>query len=254
MNVPLVQYWTDPLSLGRCDNISEIPRSRFMHLYLERKILAKADKVFWSYKLLCETEQQLHPEYAGKMNWTHVSYVEHSLDSGRPHNEKITVGLFGAYQRRVRNIQPLLAAIRSFPDVQFIFRGDADFEIDASRYPNLDVMPGRRPADEIERLEAKCDILLSLAGLSGVTQPAGKTFYYVSYDKPIVHIGDGANKEYFARYLSSIGTRWVICDNTSESIVRGIQEAINALPTFKLHIPSCLEPATIARSIVESDA
>lgn len=252
-DVPLVQFWTDPLSLGRCDSIAEIPRSRFMHLYLEGKILSKADRVIWGYKLLCETEQQLHPEFADKMGWTHVSYVEHPQAGGRPHNERITIGLFGAYQRRVRNVQPLLAAMRSFPDVQFVIRGDADFEIDASRYPNLDVLPGRRPADEIERLEAKCDILLSLAGLSGVTQPAGKTFYYASYDKPIVHIGDGANREYFASYLCSFGDRWIICENTPESIVKGIREAIDALPAFELHIPACMDPAAIARSIVGSD-
>lgn len=177
--------------------------------------------------------------------------MEHPLDTGRPHNEKITIGLFGAYQRRVRNIEPLLEAIKYFPTVQFIIRGDADFEIDTSHYSNLDVKPGRKPADEIERLEAKCDILLSLAGLSGVTQPAGKTFYYASYDKPIVHIGDGVNKEYFADYLRSFGNRWVICENTPESIVSGIREAINILPSFKLQIPDCMNPVSIARSIIE---
>lgn len=250
-NIPLVQFWTDPLSLGRCDSIADIPRSRFMHLYLERKILSKADKVFFGYKLLCETEQKLHPRFAFKMGWTHISYVEHPLGTERVHNEKVTIGLFGAYQRRVRNIEPLLNAIVHFPDVQFIIRGDADFEIDASCYPNLDVEPGRKTADEIERLEAKCDILLSLAGLSGVTQPAGKTFYYANYDKPIVHIGDGANKEYFANYLKSFNNRWIICENDSNSIIQGIREAIETLPSFKLCIPDCVNPATIARGIVE---
>ena len=250
--VPLVQFWTDPLSLGRCDCIEDIPRSRFMHLYLEHQLLKKADKVFFGYKLLCETEQKLHPKFAHKMKWTHISYVEHPLDTGRPCNEKITIGLFGAYQRRVRNVQPLLNTLADFPDVRFIIRGDSDFEIDATLYPNLDVIPGRRPVDEIERLEAGCDILLSLAGLSGVTQPAGKTFYYANYDKPIVHIGDGANKEYFADYLMSFGDRWIVCENNVESIKYGLRKAINILPTFELHIPKCMDPEEIARKIVET--
>lgn len=250
-DVPLVQFWTDPLSLGRCDSIADIPYSRFMHLYLERKILSKADKVFFGYKLLCETEQMLHPQFASKMGWTHISYVEHLLNTKQSHNEKVTIGLFGAYQRKVRNIEPLLGAIVRFPDVQFIIRGDADFEINASSYPNLDVEPGRKPADEIEQLETRCDILLSLAGLSGVTQPAGKTFYYANYNKPIVHIGDGANKEYFANYLRSFSNRWIICENNSDSIIQGIREAIELLPSFKLRIPDCMNPAVIARGIIE---
>ena len=250
-DIPLIQFWTDPLSLGRCDDINQIPKTRFMHKYLERKILSKADKVVFSYKLLCEKEQELYPDMSDKMSYTHVSYIEHPFDKGKPKNEKITIGLFGAYQRRVRNIEPLLSVFERFPNVQFIIRGDADFEVDAKQYPNLDIEPGRKPANEIEKLESKCDILLSLAGLSGVTQPAGKTFYYANYDKPIIHIGDGIHKDYFEKYLKSIGNRWIICDNTSKSIAKAIQEAIDVLPSFKLEIPECLSPEAIAKSIIE---
>ncbi len=38
-DVPLVQFWTDPLSLGRCNDVDEIPKSRCIHKYLEHKLL-----------------------------------------------------------------------------------------------------------------------------------------------------------------------------------------------------------------------
>lgn len=39
MSVPLIQFWTDPLSLGRCNFISEIPKLRIAHKCLEHRIL-----------------------------------------------------------------------------------------------------------------------------------------------------------------------------------------------------------------------
>ena len=103
-------------------------------------------------------EQKLHPAFAKKMTWSDVSYIERSPI---PHvqNNQISVGLFGAYQKRVRNITPLLNTLHYFPEIKFILRGDSDISIDPAHYPNLDIETGRRPAEEIEILENKCDIL-----------------------------------------------------------------------------------------------
>lgn len=43
-NIPLIQFWTDPLSLGRCNYISEIPKSRILHKCLEHRILMGGGK------------------------------------------------------------------------------------------------------------------------------------------------------------------------------------------------------------------
>jgi len=251
-HIPLIQFWTDPLSLGRCNDINEIPIWRCFHKMLEHRILSYADRAVYCFPLLCEMEQRLHPEFAQKMTWSDVSYVEHPFDNGKPHNQQITIGLFGAYQRRVRNIEPLLTSLRSFPKVKFIIRGDSDVEINPSDYPNLDILPGRLPSAEVEQLETQCDILLSLGGLAGVTHPAGKTFYYVNYDKPIVYIGDGVHRDYFAEYLNGFEGRFIICNNTVESIVEGINNAIAILPHFSLRIPARLEPKAIVRRLLEN--
>lgn len=248
-NIPLIQFWTDPLSLGRCNDISEIPYYRFIHKIVERRLLGYSDKTVFCYPLLCEMEKKLHPMYAGKMTWSDVGYVEHNSYSDNKNNNRIKIGLFGNYQSKVRNIFPLLEAINSFPQIQFIIRGDSDVHIDVSRYPNLDLIEGRRPISEIEEMEASCDILLCLGGKSGVTHPAGKVFYYANYPKPIVYIGDGVHNEFFKRYLSSFN-RYIICDNKTESIIKGIQSAISTLSSFVLKIDNRLEPSTIASKIV----
>lgn len=249
--IPLVQFWTDPLSLGRCNDISDIPPWRYFHKKLEKRILGLADRAIFCYPLLCEMEQKLHPEFSAKMSWSDVGYIKHAAAAEVPHNEKITIGLFGAYQQRVRNIRPLLAALSYFPEACFIIRGDSDVDINASDYPNLDILPGRCPVKEIEQLEARCDILLCLGNISGIAPP-GKFFYYADYHKPIVYIGDGQHKNYFAQYLNGFENRYIVCDNTKEDIVRALRKAMDVLPHFTLHIPRRLEPSCIAAKLFEN--
>lgn len=246
-----IQFWTDPLSLGRCDSIDEIPKSRFLHYWLEKRILKYCNKAVFAYPLLAETEKKLHPYYANKITWSDISYVEHPFDKGKPNNNQVRIGCFGAYQRRVRNIKPFLDVLKYFPDVSFVIRGDSDFTIEKSSYHNLDIEYGRRSANEIEQMEAECDILISISGLSGVTHPSGKTFYYANYDKPIIHIGDGKNNIFFKKYIEGFEERWIVCDNNMESIREAINKAIDVLPTFKLNIPLRMKPNVIAKKIIE---
>lgn len=242
---PLIQFWTDPLSLGRCNSISEIPWWRFMHHRLERRLLALTDKAVFFYPLLCELEKTLYPQYEDKISWSDVGYVEHT----RRRKYQYRVGLFGSYPSNVRNIHPLLAASKRFAQIKFVVRGDTDVDIAQFKADNLDIQVGRRALDEIELLEDECDVLIILGNTSGIQIP-GKIFYYANYPKPIVCICDGEHKDYLKEYLRNIG-RYIICDNEEQSIVSAIEEAIASLKDFKLTIPERLEPAVVARKIVE---
>ena len=249
-SVKLIQFWTDPLSLGRCDTADQMPKTRFIHKLQERRLLKIADKAVFCYPLLCENERKLHPMYADKMYWSDVSYIPHD-NSILKVNDKTVIGLFGAYQKHVRNIEPLLDSIKDLPDYQFVIRGDGDLPYDVSDIKNLDIEFGRMPVSQIEELEAKCDILLSLGGRSGLTHPAGKTFYYASYNKPIIHIGDGANAKYFENYLHGFEGRFIHCMNEKTSIAAAIVSATSLLLKFQLQIPQRMNAAVIARKIIE---
>lgn len=195
-------------------------------------------------------EAKLHPESAHKMSWSDVSYLPHN-NGPKTNNERPLIGLFGAYQQHVRNIEPLLSAIKQLPEYNFIIRGDGDLPFSVSDIENLDIKAGRISLEEVERLEAACDILLSLGGKSGITHPAGKTFYYADYNKPIVHIGDGRHAEYFKGYLEGFEGRFIHCFNTTDSIISGIKQAVKELPSFELHIPARMNAANIVNKLLE---
>lgn len=249
-DVPLIQFWTDPLSLGRCDSIKDIPRTRFIHKYHERKLLSYCDKaVFW-FKLLYETEKELHPQYAARMIYSDVSYIPRESSNGKNTTKPITIGLFGAYPSSVRNIRPLLESIKELKDIHFIIRGDGDVPFDISNISNLDLEAGRLPLAEIEKLEYDCDILLSLSSKNGIA-PGGKTFYYASYAKPIIHIADGLNGRKYNEYLEELEGRYITCMNNKEEIIGTIRNTVKSLPDFALHIPERMNAAVIARKIIE---
>lgn len=249
-NTRLIQYWTDPLSLGRCNDINEIPKTRFLHKKLENQIIGFADKAVFCYPLLYEMEAKLHPQYSYKMTWSDVSFVDRENIETIKSDKQIRFGHFGAYQKKIRNIDPLLSIINRFPEIKFIIRGDADFIIPKEKYSNLDIEYGRKPVSEIESLEDMCDVLIVLGGTSGITHPAGKLFYYANLKKPIIYIGEGVHDEYFKRYIKPFN-RYIICQNTPESINAGINEALNSLPSFSLNIVERLLPEVIAKKIIE---
>lgn len=184
------------------------------------------------------------------MTWSDVSYVPHNNLVHKKTNQQITICLFGAYPSNVRNIAPLLHAIQLMPQYRFIIRGDGDLPFDVSRIKNLDLEHGRLPVSTIEVLEQYCDILLSLSSKNGIA-PGGKTFYYVSYNKPIIHIADGVNGEYYNKYLNNLENRYRCCLNNSDEIRDTISKVVDELNDFTLQIPRRMDAAVIARQIIE---
>ena len=53
------------------------------------------------------------------------------------------------------------------------------------------------------------------------------------------------------KYIEGFEGRWIVCDNNVESIVEAFHKAIETLPTFELKIPKRMEPANIARKLIE---
>ncbi len=187
------------------------------------------------------------------MVWSDVSYVQRNVSNihkNKQNRSNIKIGLFGAYPKSVRNIQPLLLAIKELPQYEFIIVGDGDIPADYNITQNLTISAERLPLHEVEKLEADCDILLSLSSHQGIA-PGGKTFYYASYPKPIIHIADGINGKYYNMYLASLGDRYLLCTNQKEEIKAQIEKAVNMLPRFELKIPERMNAAAIAEKILE---
>ncbi len=251
-----IQFWTDPLSLGKCNDIDDIPFYRIIHKRNEKKLLSFADKAVFCYPLLCEMEKKLHPEFKDIITWSDVSYIERK-DMLAPNTEKKidrkyknSVGLFGSYHSSVRNIIPLLEVTNEFPETLFVIRGDSDIIVDKNKYPNVDVKIGRCPSKEIEELEQMCDCLLVLGNKGGIQIP-GKVYYYVNYNKPLLCICDSVHSNALKSYLTPLN-RYNLCDNNPESIIVGLTKTLNELKDFKLKINERLLPENVAKRIIEN--
>lgn len=246
---PLIQYWSDPLSLGNCQEIDDIPSSRFMHRILERRLIKEAAKIVFFYPLLCEMESKLYPEYKDKLTWVNISYIKRII-TPLPQNSPIKIGLFGAFPSSVRNLKPLIEVVSKIPEINLIIRGDGDIPFDISGVKNVDVKVGRLPSNEIEKLEQDCDILLCLNGFRNIG-PAGKIFYYAGYNRPIIVIADGKHAKYFIDYMHPLKERYIVCQNNVLDIHKAIVNAINSLHNFRLKIPQEMEASKIAKKILE---
>ena len=244
-----IQYWSDPLSIGMCDDINKIPIKRVLHRMVETRLLKYATEIIYCTPKLCELQKQLYPQYAKKMRWTDVSFIERKSSNYMCNLDgKIKIGYFGAFQKKVRNIIPLLLSMPSFPEIQFVVRGDTDIDISNYLSSNLDILLGRVPYEDIAKLENECDILVCLGNIQGVQIP-GKTFYYTNMNKPIIYIGDGYHNSSISGYIKQFN-RHIICSNNEDSIRQAISEAIAVLPNFSLIIPERMKPEIVAKRIV----
>lgn len=258
--VKLIQFWTDPLSLGRCNSVDDIPWYRFIHRLAEKNLLKLAYKSVFCYPLLCDMERLLYPQYKDKITWSDIGYLERDVNLSKEQSimqqeesnssNKYTIGLFGSFHSSVRNIEPLLNAAKSFSDTRFIIRGDSDLINFSGVTPNVDIKAGRMPASDIELLENSCDALVILGNIGGIQIP-GKVYYYSNYQKPLICICDSEHSDAFKKYLTPL-KRYILCDNNIESIKEGIEKALDEL-VYKTcwEVPERLEPRVIARKLVE---
>lgn len=247
-----IQFWSDPLTIGMCDSIENLPKRRLLHKFVENKILDYANEIVYCSPILCKTQKKLFPKHANKMRWSDVSYLERGKTNfSKGVDTIIRVGYFGDFTQRVRNIFPLIESISSMKNVKLVIRGNTDVTINKEKYHNIDIKTERFPYEQIEELENSCDILVGIGNIKGVQIP-GKIFYYVNYNKPIIYIGDGAYNDEIISYLSQFN-RFIFCHNNPMSIRNAICEAIENLSKFSLFIHPRLMPENSAAKIINDD-
>lgn len=245
-----IQYWSDSITASLLDFETKIPRKRYLHKIIEDRCFRKADEIVYCTPLLCEIQKKIHPQHANKMRWVDVGYVSeyYREKSNKDKNNIISVGYFGAYQKKIRNILPLLRTIGKIKNLRLDVYGDTDLK--DLKYNNVKVSLGRIPYEDIKKLEQDSDILVCICNRSGVQIP-GKIFYYASYNKPIIVILDGKYKEQIYEYLSGLN-RYILCANDEESIVEAINKAISVFTNYNVEIPERLKPDIVAKSIISS--
>ena len=210
-----IQYWGDPFS----DDIN------FKSSYLkkrakkeEKRLLKMANKIVYVSPFTLDKQQKLFPTEQNKMTFVPIPYIS-KINMENPKNKVYTIGYFGDYYTKNRNIDNLIKYIVKYNKNNLIIAGGTDYIIPQN--DNIESY-GRLPYNEIKELETKVDLLVCLCNSSG-TQIPGKIYHYSATNKPILIILDGENakemKHYFEKY-----NRFYICENDVEKINKTIEQ------------------------------
>lgn len=209
-----IQYWGDPLA----DDINNNKLIPFRNMAKEEKrLIALCDKVVYVSPFTLKRQQNLYPEYKGKMISLPIPYMKREFFESEA-NEKIQLGYFGDYYSKNRNILPIYNAIKETTDKTLIICGNSDYKL--KREKNI-IIKERQKLNVIKELEKKSDILVCICNKRG-TQIPGKIYHYAATNRPILVLLDGEKKEDIKEYLKDF-KRYIFADNDKESIIKALK-------------------------------
>jgi len=233
-----VQHWGDPL----CIDITK--KSIFPNAYIrkrEKRLFSCADILVYVSPLTMNAQMEVFPKFKDRMHFIPLPYFEKKVYP-KTNNKKFTIGYFGDYNSRIRDIMPLYLLCLQNADYKLIIAGSSDLFLQGNE--NVEILP-RVGQAEVEKLEAACDVLVCVCNRSG-TQIPGKIYYYSATNRPILIILDGDYKKEIGEYLSAF-SRFDLCDNTSASI----KDKVLELSESPKEYTACEDfaPAVIARKL-----
>ncbi|HEY5555499.1 hypothetical protein [Acetobacterium sp.] len=232
-----IQYWGDPMALD-ITNKSIYPQ--WVIKKVENDLLKSADKIIYVSPFTLKKQKKAFPKLAQKMIFLPTPYIQEKLYD-ETQNMKFTIGYFGAYTNRVRNIFPLYKAGKLMKDSIIVnIVGNSDIVLEET--DNIKVYP----RGDISRFEREADLLVCMLNRGG-TQIPGKVYHYAATNKPILILLDGDNMNEIREYLESFN-RYIICNNEAESIVN----AINNIKNYPKTALPCNEfkPEKIAEAFI----
>lgn len=224
------QYWGDPLLKDISDKsyIPDILKKR-----IESNLMKNSDYIFYVSPFTSEEQKTLFPKYRNKIYHLPPPFIRERIYNA-PYNDVFTLGYFGSYYTKVRNILPLIDVIKANQKFKFMLAGNSDIENELISSGNI-TSYRRISREKVEELEEKCDALVCILNLRG-TQIPGKIYQYAATNKPILLIVDGERKKEIAEYFDQFN-RFIICENN----VISINEAIYSLINNKKEYQPCRE-------------
>lgn len=207
-----IQIWGDPMYLD-ITNTTLIPKIFIKHE--EKKIIEKADKIYYVSPLTLREEQKTFPKSANKMD----VLIPLCKETKKYKNaEKIKkLGYFGDYNSDIRDIKPLYNAIEN-SEYELIICGNSDIVLEEK--DNIKINK-RLPYKTIKKLESEVDMLIHLSNNKG-TQIPGKIYQYFGTNKAILFILDG-DSEAIVEFFEPLN-RVVFSDNRAEDIIKKISD------------------------------
>lgn len=224
-----VQYWGDPFA-NDINKKTIIPTKYIKRE--ERKILSLADKIVYVSPFTLKKQRDIYPKESSRMCFFPIPYLKEKIYQKNITNQ-VTLGYFGDYSSKDRNIIPLYKSIEKTPNIKLIIYGNSNINL---KETNNIIIKDRQSTKNVEQAQEKCTILVCICNKEG-TQIPGKIYHYSATNKPILIILDGENSEEIKDYLKKFD-RYEFCVNDEESIKSAIERIsrskFNPCPAKKL--------------------
>lgn len=185
----------------------------------EKKLLSKADHIFYSNKVLSDHYSIKYNSLSNKIHY--FDLPSEPIDLYKQLNSAIefTIGYFGTYDSKIRNIHPLYSAFCKLGNKSYIV-GPSDLQLHSKK--NLEIINNRIPLKECNNLENKCHCLVILSNYHN-NMISGKLYTYGMNGKPILFILDGKEEDQknivneFEKY-----NNLYFCKNNEQDIINKI--------------------------------
>jgi glycosyltransferase involved in cell wall biosynthesis len=218
-NLKWIQYWGDPLLADITDS-TLLPN--ILKRHIESNLMKGSDFIFYVSPFTSDEQKILYPKYRNKIYHLPPPYIKERIYK-KSQEGRFTLGYFGSYYSRVRNILPLIECVKSSKRLDLLIAGNTDLNIEMEKCSDIKIYQ-RVNREKVEELEGQCDALVCVLNLKG-TQIPGKIYQYASSNKPIILITDGNKKHEITEYFTQFD-RFIICENNESSITASINEML----------------------------
>ncbi len=247
INCPYYQIYSDPLI------IDSNPNSKFKGIkinirkILAKKMMTKADKIFFLGQPMSEYQKSLFPDMATKISYYDGCYSNIYKTDFYNSTNVTKLGYYGSYDPKVRNIIPLINAMKELKEYKLEVIGNG--EINTIPPDNVSIVNKRLTRQSIINKELNCGIYICLMNYSPYSIP-GKLFYISATNIPILVIFENYNNTSMKKYLEKFH-RYYFCENNTEEIIKSIRQ-ISQNRMYNNYITKMsLSPKQIVKEIIQ---
>ena len=230
-----IQHWGDPM-YGDITRSNSYPN--WIIKCFERRIIKMADKVVYVSPFTADMLKTVHPQLSNRIDFVPLpceEIIEEPVT--RAESNVLKLAYLGDYSPSIRNILPLYEAVNNMDGVHLTIAGISSLKLENT--DKTKVLP-RIPQNECHQLEMSSDVSVTVCNLRG-TQIPGKVYYAAASQKHMLVILDGDKKDLLKEYVESFG-RYIVCENTMESIQTALRELLENKNTTKYSVPEIFLP------------
>ena len=247
IDCPYYQIYSDPLVLDSNPNSKFKGIKIAIRKILAKRMMAKADKIFFLGQPMSEYQKSLFHDMATKISYYDGCYLNIYQKDYYNYDNTTKLGYYGSYDPKVRNIIPLINAMKELKEYKLEVIGNG--EINTITPDNVSIVNKRLTRQSIINKELNCGIYICLMNYSPYSIP-GKLFYISATNIPILVIFENNEHIEMKKYLEQF-KRFYFCKNTKKEIIKKIKEISQNNILNNSYAKICLSPGRIIEKIIQ---